>query len=69
MKLIQEANADDMFNAQMMKIQDAVERLEKLVQQIDLPVNSQIRALEYSAEDLKRMADSMTEKRKAKGLK
>ena len=69
MKLIQEANNDDAFNKQMLKIQDAIEALEKLVPKMDHPVSSQPRMVEVAADDLKKLAAALIEKRSAKGLK
>ena len=68
-KLIQEASVDDSFNRQMMKIQDAIEALEALEPKMDSPVASQGRMLEVSAEDLKKLAAKLQDKRSAKGLK
>jgi hypothetical protein len=62
MSLIQEANTDDTFNTQMGKIQDAIERLEKLLPQFvppHRPVNTQIRMVEVAAEDLTKLAASL----------
>lgn len=57
MKLIQEATTDDTFNKQMMKIQDAIEALEKIPFSADhKPVGTQVRALKVSAEDLNKLA-------------
>lgn len=67
MKLIQEANADDMFNKQMLKVQDAIEKMEKL--EIDLPVSSQIYSLEAASQDFEKLAKKFRDARKAKGLK
>lgn len=69
MKLIQEATTDDNFNKHMMKIQDAIEALEKLEEKMDQPVSSQPNMIEIAAEDLMRLAKKLTAKRKARGLK
>lgn len=66
MKLIQEASADDRFNSLMMKVQDAIEALEKLVPTMDFPVSSQPRMLEVSADDLKKLATQLKKQRDAK---
>jgi len=66
MKLIQEASVDDQFNNLMMKIQDAIEKLEKLVPTMDHPVSSQPRMLEISGDDLKKLASQMQSQRDAK---
>jgi len=66
MKLIQEASVDDQFNNLMMKIQDAIEKLEKLVPTMDHPVSSQPRMLEVSGDDLKKLAEKMQSQRDAK---
>ena len=64
MKLIQEANTDDQFNKLMMKVQDAIEALETLETKLEQPVNTQIRMLEVSGEDLKKLATKLKAKRK-----
>jgi hypothetical protein len=60
MKLITEATLDDTFNKQMMKIQDAIEALEKMpamfTSQKSWPVSSQVRALEIASKDLDKLA-------------
>lgn len=66
MKLIQEASADDKFNSLMMKIQDAVEALEKLVPTMDFPVSSQPRMLDVSGDDLKKLAVQLEKRRSTK---
>ena len=66
MKLIQEASVDDQFNNLMMKVQDAIEKLEKLVPTMDHPVSSQPRMLEVSADDLKQLAVKLQKQRDAK---
>ena len=69
MKLIQEASVDETFNRHMMKIQDAIEALEKLVPQMEHPVSSQPRMVEVAAEDLKKIASTLSAARTKKGLK
>lgn len=69
MKLIQEASVDDTFNNLMMKIQDSIEALEKLVPKMDHPVSSQPRMVEVASSDLKKIADSLIAARGKKGLK
>lgn len=64
-QLIKEANNDDSFNTQMMKIQDAIEVLEKIVPLMD-PLTSQSRALELSSDDLKRLVQQIDLKRPKK---
>ena len=59
MKLLQEISIDDKFSAQLGKIQDAVQQLEKLTTKfgpINRPVGTQINAIELAAEDLQRLA-------------
>jgi hypothetical protein len=64
MKLIQEADTDDQFNNQLMKIQDAIERVEKLV--IDHPVSTQIRMLEVAGNDLLKLSKQLQIRRDQK---
>lgn len=66
MKLIQEADKtlmlDENVNKQLIKIQDAIAKLEVLVQDYNedfKPVRSTIRAIEYSAEDLTKLANKL----------
>ena len=60
MKLIQEANTDDIFNRHLMKIQDAIEALEKLQFSAEhRPVGTQITGLKASSEDLARLAKKL----------
>jgi len=54
--LIQEANFDDMFNRQLMKIQDAIESIEQMGI-TTAPVSSQIIALKMAASDLTKQAE------------
>jgi hypothetical protein len=60
MKLLQEASVDEKFNAQMGKIQDAIQKLEQLCGQFETekvrPVRSQYRMAEIAAEDLVKLA-------------
>lgn len=62
MKLIREANEDDKFNRQMLKIQDAIEALEKI--NLEWPVASQVRMLEVAGDDLRKLADGLKAKLK-----
>lgn len=65
MKLIQEASTDDVFNQQVMKVQNAIEALEKIsFDSEQRPVGSQITALKVSAEDLSRLAKKLEALRK-----
>lgn len=64
MGLIKEASDDEIFNKHLMKIQDAIEALEKIKFE-DRPVSSQIIALKVSAEDLERLAKKLEDKRTA----
>lgn len=53
MKLITEAEFDDKFNVEMAKIQDAIQKLEDLIEKDrHTPVGSQVRALERASHDL-----------------
>jgi len=60
-KLIQEAALDDAFNVQMKKIQDAVSKLDGIIDQMQAPgsmhhlVQTQRMALRHGAEDLQRL--------------
>lgn len=63
MKLIQEASLDDQFNRQMMKIQDAIEALEKMAPQMEFPVASQVRMLEQAASDIQKIGKTLAETR------
>lgn len=63
MKLIQEANLDEQFNRQMMKIQDAIEALEKMVPSMDYPVTSQQRMIEVASSDLAKIAKTIADTR------
>ena len=65
MKLIQEADTDKSFNDLMMKMQDAIEKLEKLVPTMKLPASNQPRMLEISSDDLKKLAVTMQKQRDA----
>ena len=64
-KLIKEANNVDLFNKQMMKIQEAIVALEKIVPLMD-PLASQSHALELSSDDLKRLVQQIDLKRSKK---
>jgi uncharacterized coiled-coil DUF342 family protein len=65
MKLIQEANLDDQLNRQMMKIQDAIEAIEKMVPNMEYPVASQQNMVEQASSDLMKIAKALKEKRAA----
>ncbi len=60
-KLIQEATLDDAFNAQMKKVQDAVRKLDDVIDEMKKPgsmtkpTKTQLMQLRYAAEDLKRL--------------
>ena len=69
MKLIQEASVDESFNKLMLKIQDSIEALEKLVPKMDHPVSSQPRMVEVASSDLKKIAELLTSQRASKGMK
>lgn len=60
MNLLQEADLDGQFNAQMDKIQQAIIKLEKLAQQFNStkhwPVASQVRMLDTASKDLDKLA-------------
>lgn len=69
MKLITEAALDDQFNAQMIKVQDAVIKLEKLAEKFDKttrPVASQISALKAAASDFTKLGTQLEELRNIK---
>jgi len=65
-KLLKEAELDDRFNVQMKKIQDAVSKLEGVIADMqkpgsmNRPVSSQLSALRFAAEDLKRLHGLMS---------
>jgi hypothetical protein len=63
MKLIQEANMDDQFNRQMMKIQDAIEALEKMAPQMEAPVPSQVHMVEAATQDLMKICRMLKDTR------
>jgi hypothetical protein len=68
MKLIQEANLDDSFNNELMKVDAAYEKLAKLAGQFSLekrPVRSQVRMLESVADDFKKLASKLADLNKA----
>lgn len=61
-KLLKEAALDDKFNAQMGKIQDAISKLNDIVDQMTgmtKPVASQKLAVRHAAEDLKTLLEKM----------
>lgn len=57
MKLITEANKDDLFRAELDAIQTAIQKLEKLIKndQDFWPTNSQILAIQVAKEDLAKL--------------
>lgn len=60
MKLINEASADDQFNAQMDKIQQAIVKLENLVQGGKFePLASQIMMVDVAASDLVKLSANL----------
>lgn len=67
MKMITEASADEQFSRQLMKLQDAIETLEKMPDEFDRkgvkPVSTQITALEYASENLSALAKKMRQQR------
>jgi Skp family chaperone for outer membrane proteins len=64
-KLIQEAALDDRFNAQMKKIQDALDRLNDIVAEMQKPGSmtkptaTQQMQVKYAAQDLKELHGRM----------
>lgn len=60
-KLLKEAALDDKFNVQMKKVQDAIPKLNDILDEMKQPssmtrpVSSQLMALRYAAEDLKKL--------------
>lgn len=68
MKLIQEANLDDSFNNELMKVDASFEKLMKLAEQFTLtkrPVRSQIAMVESVSDDFKKLAKKLSELNKA----
>lgn len=64
MTLLQEASLDDKFNAQMRKIQVAIELLEMIADDLidsenTKPVQSQVRMVEVAAKDLDHLAKKL----------
>lgn len=68
MKLIQEANLDDAFNTELMKVDASFEKLEKLAAQFTLekrPVRSQVTMVESVSDDFKKLAKKLSDLNKA----
>lgn len=64
MTLISEAAADDQFNSQMDKVQQAIIKLEALLKTDFVPVQSQVRMVEVVKDDLAALVKIMADKRK-----
>lgn len=64
MTLISEAAADDQFNSQMDKVQQAIIKLEVLMKTDFVPVQSQVRMVEVAQDDLAALVKIMADKRK-----
>ena len=64
MTLISEAAADDQFNSQMDKVQQAIINLEALLKTDFVPVQSQVRMVEVAQDDLAALVKIMADKRK-----
>lgn len=64
MTLISEAAADDQFNSQMDKVQQAIIKLEALLKTDFVPVQSQVRMVEVVQDDLAALVKIMADKRK-----
>lgn len=64
MTLISEAAADDQFNTQMDKVQQAIIKLEALLKTDFVPVQSQVRMVEVAQDDLAALVKIMADKRK-----
>jgi hypothetical protein len=64
MTLISEAAADDQFNSQMDKVQQAIIKLEALLKTDFVPVQSQVRMVEAAQDDLAALVKIMADKRK-----
>jgi hypothetical protein len=64
MTLISEAAADDQFNSQMDKVQQAIIKLEALLKTDFVPVQSQVRMVEVAQDDLAALVKIMADKRK-----
>lgn len=58
-ELVKESNIDDRFNAQMKKVQSALEELKGIVSKMDSPVASQRMQLRHASEDFKRLLDEI----------